>query len=492
MALDLGVYRVRVRVRVAVGIQGFYIMGVVTGNRRPSMTTLDNWGSGEAEGEAERAEGFPVTRITCGACDATFDTRTAALDHQWDTHVDPDAYPYEIVCQECDTTVDSRAVLTAHQETAHVPDGTVVGCAECEQQFRAEADAVAHFWEAHVHATGVLETVVDCPACDWRGDTGRALLLDHVRGQHPPHDVFDVSPNRAEGECVACGKVLANDNGMIQHLSDVHGFQGERRYVCTECDAEFTEREPAGDHVRDRHVPDVDVQEWQPSCPECARLFTSQDKVEQHYQRRHCRGGLACPACEQTGALHDATAMQRHYWETHTADDSIVVETVNWVARDEALECLYNINKHAKKYAKLGTENYRKGKKTTAKANSLKKEALYAIKERVLDQIYDCADTIEIHRIDGDDFYLVDFGQYSFHSPVEKLAIPDTAVEGRKSLEEFESGPEKEHSDKSLKASLLFFEREFELNANDFLQRTHLSYGYSSYFIGWDYLGEAA
>lgn len=63
---------------------------------------------------------------------------------------------------------------------------------------------------------------------------------------------------------------------------------------------------------------------------------------------------------------------------------------------EETLEYLYNINKHAKKYKQLGTENYRNGNKTTAKANSLKKEALYKVKENILQQVYNQAESIEL------------------------------------------------------------------------------------------------
>lgn len=152
------------------------------------------------------------------------------------------------------------------------------------------------------------------------------------------------------------------------------------------------------------------------------------------------------------------------------------------------LEYLYNINKHAKKYKKLGTENYRKGKKTTAKANSLKKDALYKLKEKVLQDIYEHSDTIKKHRINNSDFYLIEFSEYSFHTPVDTLDIPNSRIESFEELNNFESGSEKEKSDSTLKESLKFFKDEFGYNANNYLDQTHLSYGYERYFIGWNYL----
>ena len=166
---------------------------------------------------------------------------------------------------------------------------------------------------------------------------------------------------------------------------------------------------------------------------------------------------------------------------------------------NRTLDALYNLNKHAKKYAELGTENYRKGKKTTAKANSNKKKALYAVKERVLKTLIDDdrAERIVRHRIDGNPFYCVYFAdteneEWSFHSPVENLDVDDDRVsdEPERSLAEFDPGREKERSTASLKASLLHVEERFGLNANEYLPDQYLSYGRNSHFIGWKYLGE--
>lgn len=166
---------------------------------------------------------------------------------------------------------------------------------------------------------------------------------------------------------------------------------------------------------------------------------------------------------------------------------------------DASLDALYNINKHAKSYAERGTENYRKGKKTTAKANSNKKKALYAVKERVLTALMDegSADRVTRHKIRGDPFWCVYFTdsegeEWSFHSPEENLAVDAALVanEAVRDLEDFSVGSEKERSSESLKASLLHLESEFEVNANDHLPDQYLYYGHNRYFIGWKYLGE--
>jgi hypothetical protein len=171
-------------------------------------------------------------------------------------------------------------------------------------------------------------------------------------------------------------------------------------------------------------------------------------------------------------------------------------------ATTDTLDATYNLSTHAKRYRDLGTENYRKGKKTTAKANSNKKKALYAVKEHVLMALLDAgeADRVERHRINDQPFWCVYFTdsegeQWSYHSPTDVLAIDEgrhpVSDEPERELEDFESNGEKERSDKSLKESLLHIESEFGVNANEHLPGQYLYYGHKRYFIGWKYLGES-
>lgn len=164
------------------------------------------------------------------------------------------------------------------------------------------------------------------------------------------------------------------------------------------------------------------------------------------------------------------------------------ISNIDELYESDTLEHLYNINKHAKRYKELGTENYIKGKKTTAKANSLKKKSLYNIKENVLRCIHPYSERIEIHEINNKDFYFIKYKNYSFHTPIESLDINESSVECRKTLDDFKSGSTKKKTDESLKSSLKFFNNKYDENANEHLEMTHLSYGSNSYFIGWSYL----
>lgn len=168
------------------------------------------------------------------------------------------------------------------------------------------------------------------------------------------------------------------------------------------------------------------------------------------------------------------------------------------------LEAVYNINKHAKKYARLADENYQRGKKTTAHANSLKKEALYGAKSRAINRFLldgeDSCVCIERHQINGKSFLCLDFedrdgDRWSFHQPEDQV-LADRLPEGMaiierdsEEFEEFESGEKKVRSGFSLKASLLHLEA-CGINANEYLEERSVQYGALPRFSGWPYLGD--
>lgn len=158
-----------------------------------------------------------------------------------------------------------------------------------------------------------------------------------------------------------------------------------------------------------------------------------------------------------------------------------------------SLEALYTINKKAKEYAEKGTTQYRNGKKTTAKKNSVRKNALYDVKSSVLEQEADRATEITKHRIDGNLFYClyfddVDFTQQiSFHVPVDEVELEPTQ-DDVETLEDFTSGSEQELTNMCLKQALLTLQDEYGVNANEHLSMKFLSYGRNSYFVGWKYL----
>lgn len=159
---------------------------------------------------------------------------------------------------------------------------------------------------------------------------------------------------------------------------------------------------------------------------------------------------------------------------------------------EQVIEAVYNINSHAKKYGNLGTKNYRRGKKATAKQNSVKKNALYTVKKHVIHGFVaagEC-DRVEKHEINGTEFichYFEFTHTWSFHTPIEVWDGPTPDCE-TKELPDFESTAEKTRSDLSLKESLLLIQEATGVNANDCLEQEYVSYGRNSYFTGWKYL----
>lgn len=168
---------------------------------------------------------------------------------------------------------------------------------------------------------------------------------------------------------------------------------------------------------------------------------------------------------------------RREQLQSHLSDEML----------DELLQSLYVINKHAKQYAEQGTENYRKGKKASAKRNSVRKDALYTLKSLILDDIKDDAKEITIHRIESNIFYCFTFKEYSFHSPYNQHEIQvETDIE---SLDDFDSSSEKEIT-RSLKESLQYITEHTEYNPNEYLTQQYIDYPSGSYFTGWSYIGD--
>jgi hypothetical protein len=206
--------------------------------------------------------------------------------------------------------------------------------------------------------------------------------------------------------------------------------------------------------------------------------------------------GYRCPVAECSREAPAAYQLVDHGLDAHGVElESTELEGVTREITSPArlLEAVYNISSHAKKYARLGTENYRKGKKTTAKQNSIRKDALYALKTATIRGLTVAgeADRLEAHLVDGDRFicnyFTVEGEQWSFHTPADQWDGPPVTDDPRK-LDSFESDEKKERSDMSLKTALTHIQSATGLSANEYLSQEYLSYGQNSYFTGWSYL----
>lgn len=208
--------------------------------------------------------------------------------------------------------------------------------------------------------------------------------------------------------------------------------------------------------------------------------------------------GFECPheSCTDTFPAEHPAADHAQGKHDLSVDESDIQPSEQSVEEPEQLlEALYNINSHAKKYARLGTENYRKGKKATAKQNSVKKDALYELKHQIIRGLARAGEVTkaERHRIDGTLFvchyFEINGVEWSFHTPVDQWNGPEVAGEIQ-TLDDFESDEEKERSDMSLKDALKYIQAVTGLSANEYLTQQYVSYGRESYFAGWTYLSD--
>jgi len=447
-----------------------------------------------------------ITQYSCEECDYEAWTVGAIRKHVYQAHANTnDHSPAVFCCGECGAVFETEDELDAHQ-TAHIPS-IDISCVYCgSSSFDTTEDAVGHFWAAHPEKSSAFESQLVCPLDGCGASCGTAhALINHIEESHGD----DVTPipelaGGADNECPICDDQLANRKGLFQHATQVHPELFGQTFRCTICDAtKITEPDK---HIESQHNPNKQSNGIRSKCPEhdCGfspdrqpnrspqrrRRGHHHSTIEGHYRHEHLSTSALCP--HQTCDYRDEVSrrVNRHHWANHKTDikhwDATVIQTV----QSDFLENLYTINKHAKKYGRLGDENYKKGKGATAKANSVKKGALYGVKEAVLNRIYENADTLAIHKIDGNKFWFTDFGTFSFHSPLKSLDLPYDQVEYRDTLENFDPGEEKEHTDKSLKEALLEIESKLTINANNHLEQTHVGYGAKRYFVGWKYLGE--
>lgn len=153
---------------------------------------------------------------------------------------------------------------------------------------------------------------------------------------------------------------------------------------------------------------------------------------------------------------------------------------------EETLESLFKINKHARKYAGKAENHYHRSNHYSARRNSSKKEALYDLKGKVLSEIAENADEVELHRIDGKTYFCLYFEEWSFHTHLDELDKQPGDVEGEtEKLDDFSKDSDVGGLSRSLKASLIHLHDQFGFNANELLPEKHVG----DYFIGWKYLG---
>lgn len=434
--------------------------------------------------QEETNQDFKLSYFLCPKCSNQSISKSTIQEHYFNNHIQKENIPTQYSCKFCNFDSLEKEEFKSHVNEKHKYNFTY-NCKYCNKEF--DNDTInEHILQEHVKEPSLIFSKNKCPFCEYTESNRDSLFHDHIKSDHSVSEIFDKDQNRNNRECPECNKELANEMGMLDHFFDVHGFSSDFIYSCSLCDFSNEKIKILIDHINNSHdSDDINKNYTIYSCTICDTKKPSIRAIKDHYNDTHLKPKFNCTDCKET--YNYEHNYNQHYCFSHLGvnfEESIT----NTVSKGKTLEYLYNINKHAKKYKELGTENYNKGKKTTAKANSLKKDALYKIKEKILQHIHPYANTIKKHRINNSDFYFIKFGEYSFHTPIETLDIPSSNIEEFEELPNFSSGSEKEKSDSTLKESLLFFSEEYNYNANNYLNQTYLSYGYNEYFIGWDYL----
>lgn len=203
--------------------------------------------------------------------------------------------------------------------------------------------------------------------------------------------------------------------------------------------------------------------------------------------------GYACPQC---GVAKPARyRVEDHHRGAH--DEPIqttdIIKNTTELDYDKLIKSVYKSNKQARRYANLAEYNYKIGKKAAAKANSVRKKALYDLKTDILSLLYrsDVVDSVRYHEINNRLYWLFEMGSWSFHVPTDHIDIDTSDVANPSEpveLVDFHKSQNANRTSQSLKESLLFIQNKLNLSANDYLSQSHIKYGCNSYFAGWSYL----
>ncbi|WP_251331590.1 hypothetical protein [Haloplanus pelagicus] len=156
----------------------------------------------------------------------------------------------------------------------------------------------------------------------------------------------------------------------------------------------------------------------------------------------------------------------------------------------DQLEALYQINVEAKKYAESASNNYSRGAKARARHHSIRKKALYAFKQSILESLVerDCVDEVRLHKIDNREYYCLYIGEFSFHSPVDDWSDPpaDDLSASPTELDSFESAAGSRSDSLSEREALTRLSDVFG-TPNDYLSAPFVEYHHPE-FAGWSYL----
>lgn len=216
------------------------------------------------------------------------------------------------------------------------------------------------------------------------------------------------------------------------------------------------------------------------------------------------RGGMMDLTVGEIGAVEclDELRYEPVAREHPTIEPPPSMQTLSWddvepiPPADDVLEAVYVINKHAKRLADEAASAYERGFGAEARANSVQKKALYGVKTAVLHGITKAApESVEAerHELSGDQFVCLYVNGWSFHQPDEDVCDELSEVvewrdsEGEQTTVDYTRDSTVEHSEYSLKEALTVLDEQ-GVCANNHLDQTHVSDGWSEMYVGWKHL----
>lgn len=264
-------------------------------------------------------------------------------------------------------------------------------------------------------------------------------------------------------------------------------------YQCKVCADRHSTFDGIEQHILMAHTPAECLHETNAiiKCNYCLRSkteftvwseFTSH--LTQHHPDRHRRRIEADPGIEEDDLVVEVTDTEElptYIGATDSETEHEIAQQHMFFAEiecsekiertfdsDELLEVLYVINKHAKQFDDRASTHT----DPDSTAAAAKRDALYEIKSRILNQLTDQCTDISIHQFNGHDHYYFDFGDYGFHAPFGTgVSVPRENVTSHETIHDFtpDSTVDPDLAEMSLNQALGFCYAECNINANRYL-----------------------
>ena len=174
----------------------------------------------------------------------------------------------QYVCLICSFTTRFRQNLKRHEKThkqgsANLP--SAVGsysetCDRCSKQFKTKRGL-----ELHVHTRHLHQFRFKCPVCS-RGYNILSSYQGHLASHH----------QELKEKCSTCGATFLYKQSLKEHLKKNHPVTIKKKYVCHECNKEFSCRDTLIQHNKGIHGGGAH------KCQKCGKLYRWRSSLAYH------------------------------------------------------------------------------------------------------------------------------------------------------------------------------------------------------------------